>query len=389
MLKRAILALLCILVIYIVAAYVYNKHFTQSATFKSSPSEPERSESLDYLKEKDTIKILIVDGGGVRGLIPLYVLNYIENKLNKPISEVFDVYSGVSSGAIVASGINIPEKFIPKNYTGHDSATEYLIQLYKEESDYLFSSPWYHDLLTGWGLFSPSFMGERLHRVLENHYTKSLSFTDLNNFVLIPALDIHSGEIHLFKNRGDAIKQLPTDSLYQLITAAVSAETAFPPVVFKTPEQTRVHRYFADAGLAMNNPTSLVLLDILKEFPNKNYYVLILGAGSPPLASSEVDYSELKNWGRIRWIRDAFSNIQRYMDLQQLYALDLAQHFSDSDRLEYDYLNIEIADPFVDIFDYDSLHHLKIYADRLIEENQQDIQRIIERLNQPDGTSSQ
>ncbi|WP_226648564.1 patatin-like phospholipase family protein [Microbulbifer variabilis] len=388
MLKRAVLALFSILAIYIAAAYVYNNYLTQSLTFNRSPYEPKQSESLNYLKDKDTLKILIIDGGGIRGLIPLYVINYIENRLNKPISEVFDIYSGVSTGAIIASGINIPEKYIPADYAGHDSATEYLIQLYKEESDYLFSSPWYHDLLSGWGLFSPSFLGERLHRVLETHYTKSLTFTDLNNFVIIPALDIHSGRIHLFQNRGDAVRQLPTNSLYQLVAAAVSAETVFPPVAFRAAERSREHSYFADAAMAMNNPTSLVLLNILEKFPNKKYYVLILGAGSPPLVSAQMDYSELKNWGRIRWIQDAFSSIYRFMDRQQLLALDLAQLFSDRERLEYDYLNIEVTDPFVDIFDYKSLQYLEIHADRLIEENQQKMERIIERLNLPDEKNS-
>ncbi|GAB2889087.1 patatin-like phospholipase family protein [Microbulbifer echini] len=384
MLKGSILAVLFIAVVYISAAYVYNNQFTQSITFTRAPSEPELTNSLDYLKEKDTIRILIIDGGGVRGLIPLYVLKYIEKKLKKPITEVFDVYSGVSSGAIIASGINIPEDFIPEQYRGHSSATEYLIQLYKEESDYLFSSPWYHDILTGWGLFSPSFMGERLHEVMEKHYTKSLSFTDLKNYVIIPALNIHNGEVHLFKNRGDAVSQLPTNSLYQLITAAVSAETAYPPVAFKVPGKSHQHNYFADAGLAMNNPTSLVLLNILRRFPNKNYYVLILGTGTPPTASSQLEYKELKNWGRIRWIQDAFLNIQKSMDHQQLYALDLIQLFTSEKRLQYDYLNIEVVDPFVGIFDYDALDSLRLHADRLIEENKPVIQKIIDHLNQSD-----
>ncbi|MFA0813911.1 patatin-like phospholipase family protein [Microbulbifer epialgicus] len=380
MLKNSLLIVLAILIIYTGSAYVYNNYFTQSITFDKKSIGLKQIKDTTNIRKKDTINILIIDGGGVRGLIPLYVLKYIESRLDIPITEAFDIYSGVSTGAIIASGINIPKEFIPSRYKNNLSTTEYLIELYKEESDYLFSSPWYHKVLTGAGLFSPSYLGDRLHQILEKHYTKSLSFTELKNYVIIPTLDIHSGEVHLFKNRGNAVYQLPTNSLYQLITAAVSAETAFPPVAFRSAGQINQHSYFADAALAMNNPTSIVLLDVVRQFPDKNYYILILGAGSPPLTSTNVEYSELKNWGRMRWIRDALSTLQIHMDHQQIYALELAKLLSREGRITYHYLNVEVINPFVDVFEYDSIKHLKKHANRLIESNEEKIQEIIQSL---------
>src|SRR3954447_26055367 len=53
-------------------------------------------------------KILSIDGGGIRGLIPAMVLDHIEGKLQRPISELFDVIAGTSTGGIIALGLTCP-----------------------------------------------------------------------------------------------------------------------------------------------------------------------------------------------------------------------------------------------------------------------------------------
>ena len=49
--------------------------------------------------------VLSIDGGGIRGIIPALVLDYLEQASNKSISELFDLSVGTSSGGIIALGI--------------------------------------------------------------------------------------------------------------------------------------------------------------------------------------------------------------------------------------------------------------------------------------------
>ena len=42
--------------------------------------------------------VLSIDGGGIRGIIPALVLDYLERQANKPIAELFDLSVGTSSG---------------------------------------------------------------------------------------------------------------------------------------------------------------------------------------------------------------------------------------------------------------------------------------------------
>ncbi|GFQ98218.1 patatin [Trichonephila clavata] len=49
--------------------------------------------------------ILSVDGGGIRGIIPAIILAEIEKRARKPISQIFDLMAGTSTGGIVVAGL--------------------------------------------------------------------------------------------------------------------------------------------------------------------------------------------------------------------------------------------------------------------------------------------
>ena len=43
---------------------------------------------------KQRITILSIDGGGIRGIIPAYLLGVIEKRTKQPICKLFDVIAG-------------------------------------------------------------------------------------------------------------------------------------------------------------------------------------------------------------------------------------------------------------------------------------------------------
>lgn len=54
---------------------------------------------------KDGSRILFLDAGGIRGLIQIEILEQIEKKTGRKITELFDWIIGTSTGAIVALGL--------------------------------------------------------------------------------------------------------------------------------------------------------------------------------------------------------------------------------------------------------------------------------------------
>lgn len=49
-------------------------------------------------------KILSIDGGSIRGLIPALVLAEIETRTGKTVADCFDLIAGTSTGGILALG---------------------------------------------------------------------------------------------------------------------------------------------------------------------------------------------------------------------------------------------------------------------------------------------
>ena len=53
------------------------------------------------------MRILSIDGGGIRGVIPATLLDYVERKKERPICELFDLIAGTSTGGILALGLGM------------------------------------------------------------------------------------------------------------------------------------------------------------------------------------------------------------------------------------------------------------------------------------------
>lgn len=64
-------------------------------------------------------KILSIDGGGIRGIIPACTLVALEQQLGKPVRECFDFTAGTSTGALIAAAAaaGVPATRILEIYT--------------------------------------------------------------------------------------------------------------------------------------------------------------------------------------------------------------------------------------------------------------------------------
>src|ERR1700728_2338207 len=85
------------------------------------------------------IKILSIDGGGIRGIIPAMVLAEIEKRTQRPIACLFDLIAGTSTGGILALGLSIP-----KTSPGPLYAASQLFEMFEREGSRIFSSRLLH-----------------------------------------------------------------------------------------------------------------------------------------------------------------------------------------------------------------------------------------------------
>jgi len=70
----------------------------------------------------DAYRVLAIDGGGVRGILPARILTALEDEAGRPIAELFDLIVGTSIGGIAALALTIPGPDGSPRYTPDSAA---------------------------------------------------------------------------------------------------------------------------------------------------------------------------------------------------------------------------------------------------------------------------
>ena len=110
-------------------------------------------------------KVLSIDGGGIRGIIPAMVLAEIEGRTGKSTAEVFDLVAGTSTGGILALGLTKP---------GQNGGPEYsakkLIDLYETEGGKIFSIPVWHRIHSAGGLAEEKYPAKGIEEIALEYF---------------------------------------------------------------------------------------------------------------------------------------------------------------------------------------------------------------------------
>ena len=135
--------------------------------------------------------ILSIDGGGVRGIIPATILNFLEKKIseirdekNIKIASLFDFIAGTSSGALIGALMLLPDE---KNSHMPKYSMQDIINLHLKYSGSLFSRKLKHSLSSLFGLIGPRFpsrnLEEPLFHILDHYNFYQLFLSVFQSFV--------------------------------------------------------------------------------------------------------------------------------------------------------------------------------------------------------------
>lgn len=288
------------------------------------------------------IRVLSIDGGGTRGLIPARLLVRLERELGRPHRDTFDVIAGTSTGALIAAGLCRPDRVVE---------AETIASTYKNGAAAIFPRP--RRLLR---LPHKAVRPADFDRILGT-YVGTSSLKDAAVELAIPALNMHSHDAVLF-TRAEARARASSLTLADVVLASSAAPTYLPavPLVWNDGEEG----IFVDGGLFANNPALLVATALRGRFPRRPIRVLSLGCGtaSRRLPSGE---GKIKGWAlgdgsdltQVAWMRhlaetcmdasgDAADDCARVM-LGNSY-LRVQPHFKEGERPRLDDSTSETMD---------------------------------------------
>jgi patatin-like phospholipase/acyl hydrolase len=269
-------------------------------------------------------RMLSIDGGGIRGLIPAILLDKLESVTGKTVPELFDVVAGTSTGGILALALTMPDEQRPgrPKFRAAD-----IVDLYKERGAKIFAKPKFwakldsvvgrlpgvRDLGHALGiprdedvhdLFAPKYGEEGRRDVLQAHFGGArlknaltrVFVTSYETELRIPVFFVSRPSDEADEEYYEAI--CGDVSLVDAALATSAAPTYFPP--HQVPMPRRPYS-LVDGGIFANNPTGLAR-SFMKGADQDAELIASLGTGSLQVA---YPYDEIKNWGAIHWATPA------------------------------------------------------------------------------------
>ena len=262
--------------------------------------------------KKKLVKILSIDGGGIRGIIPAMVLATIEGQTGRPACELFDLIAGTSTGGIIALGVTAPgEEQAGASPLPRWSAQQ-LADIYAEDGGAIFHRSLVHTIETVDGLLVEKYSASGLEALLERclgDVRLSQALTD----VLITSYDIQTHQPFFFKSfrpdprapsdDADARANLSPvrDYAMRVVGRATSAApTYFEPahVMALSPGDSPPDYALVDGGTFANNPAMCAYAEALRNHPGADVLIVSLGTGR---LTESISFDQAKHWGLVQW----------------------------------------------------------------------------------------
>ena len=223
--------------------------------------------------------ILSIDGGGARGVIPLYFLSKIEESIHKPIRLSFDLISGVSVGALIAAKLSLldargqPTQIPPG-----------VLNTFVDMTTHMFHVPLLRNVLSINGALSPRYSAYTKYEYLKTLYPKNSAIENLSGHTILVGFDFNKNNIVSFSNYPGCSSSKTHYPLVDILSGISSPLGFFQPQILNNAEGG-VQYILSDASYSLEDPTLIAYWcgkKICSSSQVKYYFILSLGAGQYP-----------------------------------------------------------------------------------------------------------
>jgi uncharacterized protein len=225
-------------------------------------------------------RILSLDGGGIKGAFTASVLAAIEDEIQEPIGEYFDLIAGTSTGGILALGLGfrIPAKTI--------------LEFYRDMGPKIFPATGrlrFAGLLRQ--LFTTKYSYRPLRTALVDVLGDQKKLGESKNRLIIPTYDAKDGRTYVFKTahypRFNDINALAVD----VACATSAAPTYFASAPFKGSR-------FVDGGVWANSPVLMAVVEAISVLNVPVDQIDVLSIGT---TAARFNIAKNRSAGIIKW----------------------------------------------------------------------------------------
>lgn len=235
--------------------------------------------------ESSPIRILSLDGGGIRGYAQALLLESLEREMGTPIAEAFDVIAGTSIGALIGAGLARPvgddehwsqAKEIAMEFRSHGrdifDPGKVEAQIPKKFDAGL------RKILTSWEAKENESLNELISKLRLDEFKLSEAIREF----VAPAYDVSDdgmdeGEAIVIFSSSSARERGEEITLGTVARASSAAPMYFPP---EKAEWNGKSRALIDGGIFANNPAMVALTQVWAKEPRRPVRILSIGTGT-------------------------------------------------------------------------------------------------------------
>jgi patatin-like phospholipase/acyl hydrolase len=286
------------------------------------------NEYFFYLYSKIMKKILSLDGGGIRGIIPAAILAHLEARLqrehsdnNLRLAEWFDLMAGTSTGGILTCLYLTPSEAEPSK--PKYSASQ-ILDFYLELGPVLFHRSFGQLLFSGIGVFKSRYSEDALYnfskKIMGDNYISGVM-----KDCLITSYEMSTRRALFFsKYNVKKYGQMADYKLSDIARATSAAPTYFTPAQIFASDKTP--RHLVDGGVFANNPAMCAYVETVKIWPElsvRDLFMLSVGTGKNV---KPYFWEKTHKWGYLNWLEPVIdiltSSVAETVDfqMQQLFS---------------------------------------------------------------------
>jgi uncharacterized protein len=233
-------------------------------------------------------KILSIDAGGVRGIVPAIILAEIEARTGEPVSNLFDFFAGTSTGGMLALSLNCPD---PSDRLRPQCSAVDVERLFHKWVDRVFGN----------GSSKPDKRltnkrsGSHIEDMFREYFGDALLSSSLKP-TMVTAFNLATGQPYLFNSAKTGTDICGDVLMWQAARATTAIFTHFPPFRLPIPSCPFRQAYevcLVDGSLFASNPAMLALAEARTLFPGEDDFLLVsLGCGEPARARLPADLQQ-------------------------------------------------------------------------------------------------
>lgn len=267
-------------------------------------------------------KILSIDGGGIKGVFAAQILSDVEEEYGIKLCDYFDIITGTSTGAIIASGLAL------------GIAAKDILNLYLEKGKYIFDG--YSEKVTKRliGLIkmgvSSKYRNENLKKCLMEVFEEK-RIGDCKTRLLIPTYNLHTGRVEIFKTaHHEAYIRDYKERFVDVLLSTTAAPTYLPAYVFNNRGR------YIDGGVGANNPSYIAVVEALTscKWNAEDIYVLSIGCTD--------DYEKFSNDKKVNGMH-VLDIIGFFMRAENQYSENISKLLLNNEPERYVRINVNVS----------------------------------------------